>query len=269
MKKYILALAVFPLLLAATVPATLNAQIGYARGQDVSPTYDGWEQNADGSYTMYFGYFNRNNQEALDVPIGPDNNIDGGDRGQPTHFYPDRKWWVFKVVVPKDWPKDKRVVWTLTTHGKTNQAKGWLQLEWEVDRGVIAKNAARDPSLMTAGSNERDVDRQNLFPVVKGSAPQTISLSDTLTLTATATDDGRPKPIEGGSTPEGVRIRWLQYRGPAGVRIDPEIMPNRVYGKPVTFESKVKFTVPGTYQFRALASDGELFSTNDVTVTVK
>jgi hypothetical protein len=269
MKKYVFVVSLLPLLIAAAIPATASAQFGYSKGQDVSPTYDGWQQNADGSYTMYFGYYNRNIQEQLDVPIGPDNNIDGGDLGQPTHFYPDRKWWVFSVVVPKDWPKDRRLVWTLTTNGKTNQAKGWLQPEWEVDRGVIAKNAARDPSLMTAGTNERDIDRQNVAPMITGSPLQTIGLADTLTLTATATDDGRPKPVTDGRTPEGLRLRWLQYRGPATVRLDPEIMNGRIYGKPATFETKVKFTIPGTYVFRVIASDGELFSTYDVNVTVR
>src|SRR5262245_1462127 len=177
MKKYLLAVASLVFLLTAAVPATVNAQIAYSRGQDISPTFDGWEQNADGSYTLHFGYFNRNSQEEINVPIGPDNNIDGGDRGQPTHFYPDRKWWAFNVVVPKDWPKDRRLVWTLTTRGKTNQAKGWLQSEWEVDKGVIAKNAARDPSLMTAGTNERDIDHENQAPKVTGSSAQTINLS--------------------------------------------------------------------------------------------
>ena len=272
MKKCILAAACSALLLAFTVPGTVNAQTVYARGQDVSPTYDGWEKNADGSYTLYFGYFNRNSEEEVNVPIGPDNNIDpGGDRGQPTHFYPDKKWWVFKVVVPKDWPKDRRVVWTLTTHGRTNQAKGWLQQEWEVDRGVIAKNAARDPSLMTAGTNERDIDPDNLPPKMTGSPAQTINLSDTPALTATATDDGLPKPVSGskGSPPDGVRIRWILYRGPANVRFDPDIMSQRIYGKPATLETKVKFTVPGAYRLRAIASDGEWFSTYDVDVTVR
>ena len=79
-------------------------------------------------------------------------------------------------LFPKDWPKDRRLVWTLTTHGITNQAKGWLQAEWEVDKGVIAKNAARDPSLMTAGTNERDIDHQNVAPAIAAIPPQTINL---------------------------------------------------------------------------------------------
>src|SRR5207244_457205 len=60
-----------------------------SRGRDVTPAYEGWRRNPDGTFTMYFGYMNRNYDEELDIPIGPDNNVDpGGDRGQPTHFYP-------------------------------------------------------------------------------------------------------------------------------------------------------------------------------------
>jgi hypothetical protein len=272
MKKYVLlALACSALLLDGTVRPGVDAQT-YARGQDISPTFDGWRQNSDGTYTFYFGYYNRNSEQEFDIPVGPDNNFDvGGDRGQPTHFYPARKWWVFRTVVPADWPKDRRLVWTLTALGKTSQAKGWLQPEWEVDTDLIAKNAARDPSLMTSGTNEVDLDHQNDPPTITGVAAHTISVADTLTLRATATDDGRPKPVadSGGRLQQGVRMRWILYRGAGGVRFDPDIMSQRVYGKPATLESKVRFNTPGAYRLRAIASDGQAFSTYDVDVTVK
>jgi len=276
MKKCMLAIASSALLLAGPVHPRVDpgvaAQTGYARGQDVSPTFDGWEQNADGSYTFYFGYFNRNSAEELDVPVGPENNFDlGGDRGQPTHFYASRKWWVFKTVVPADWPKDRRLVWTLTTHGKTNQAKAWLQPEWEVDKELISKNAARDPSLMTNATNELDLDHENRPPSMTGSSAQTIKVSDALTLSATATDDGRPKPVPDptGRLQQGVRVRWILYRGAGKVQLQPDIMGQRLYGKPATLETKVSFASPGAYRFRAIASDGQAFSTYDVDVTVK
>jgi hypothetical protein len=269
MKKCMLAVVCSAFLLTATVSTNLSAQVTYARGQDVSPTYDGWEPNPDGSSTLHFGYFNRNTEEELDVPIGPENNIEpGGDRGQPTHFYTNRKWWVFKVVVPKDWPKEQRVVWTLTTHGKTSQAKGWLQPEWEVDRGVMAKNAVRDPFLMSTPSG--DIDFENLPPVLSGPGALSIPLGETLTLTATATDDGRPKPLsETGNRAQGVRVRWILFRGAGKVQIDPDIMSTRVYGKPATLTTKVTFASRGAYRLRAIANDGQLFATYDVDVTVR
>src|SRR5215831_20511449 len=201
-------------LLGATVAA--GAQARFARGQDVSPTYDGWERNGDGSYTLHFGYFNRNTEEEFDVPVGPDNTFDlgNGDQGQPTHFYPGRKWWVFNVVVPKDWPKDKRVVWTLTTHGITNQAKGWLQSEWEMDKGVIFQNSNRDPFLMFVGGEDTDVDHDNLPPAMTGSPAKTVKVGESVPLSVTATDDGLPKPLPSGRRPQGLRVRWIMYRAP-------------------------------------------------------
>ena len=104
-----------------------------------------------------------------------------------------------------------------------------------------------------------------------GSTAQTINVSDTLTLTATATDDGRPKPVPDpeGRLQQGVRVRWIVYRGAGKVRIDPDIMSGVVHGKPATLEAKVRFTAPGAYRLRAIASDGQAFSTCDVDVTVK
>jgi hypothetical protein len=255
-------------LLACALGGTLVAQIKYARGQDVSPTFNGWKTNSDGTYTLYFGYFNRNSEEEVDIPIGTENSFDlpNIDQGQPTHFYPAPRWWVFGVVVPKDWPKDKRVVWTLISRGRTNVAKGWLEPEWEVDQGIISKNSPRDSMLMTTGIG--DVDFENTPPSITGSRAQTIKLGETLTLTATATDDGRPKPIA-DRRPQGVRIRWIVYRGSGKVRFDPDIMSQRVYGMPATFQTKVSFNAPGAYRLRAIASDGQLTSAYDVDVTVQ
>jgi len=209
---------------------------------------------------MYFGYYNRNSEEAVDVPIGPENTFDlgNGDQGQPTHFYPGRRWWVFKVVVPKDWPRDKRLVWTLTNKGRTNLAKGWLQPEWEVDNLLISKDAA-DPFL---GVDRGNPDVVSDPPAVTGGGPQTITLPATATLTATASGG---RVVRSGVTVSALRIRWILYRGPGKVQFDPDVAP-AVAGKPVT--SKVSFSVPGNYRIREIASDGALFSTYDVDVTV-
>jgi hypothetical protein len=65
----------------------------------------------------------------------------------------------------------------------------------------------------------------------------------------------------------GVSIKWIQYRGPGKVTFDPPISPV-VHGQPVTFASKASFGSPGTYVLRAIAFDGQLFTTSDVTVIV-
>ena len=89
-------------------------------GQSVTPAFEGWFANADGTYSILYGYFNRNMKQELDIPIGPDNKIEpaGPDRGQPTHFLTRRQWGIFTVTVPKDFGSQK-VSWTISTNGVT------------------------------------------------------------------------------------------------------------------------------------------------------
>ena len=66
---------------AAELPLPLKS----ARGGTVTPSFEGWYRNPDGSFTLSFGYFNRNTEEIVEIPIGPDNFIEPGDpdQGQP------------------------------------------------------------------------------------------------------------------------------------------------------------------------------------------
>src|SRR5712671_827973 len=99
---------------AQTLPPTYIPQEKFARGQDVVPSYDGFLRNADGTFTMVFGYMNRNYEEEIALPAGPDNKLEPGlpDQGQPTWFLPRRHAWVFRVKVPADWG-NKELVWTI------------------------------------------------------------------------------------------------------------------------------------------------------------
>lgn len=273
--------AICALALALIVVAAPNArtQMRYARGQNVAPAFEGWERNPDGTFNMVFGYLNRNYEEEVDIPIGPNNRVDlgGDDRGQPTHFYPRRQRFIFKVVVPKDWDKNRKVAWTLTSRGRTDVAKGWLQPEWELSPGVFSEN--------TGGGV---LEEGNQPPSITGSPAQTVTLSSPVTLTVSATDDGIPKPPlrrsnAATATPdpapanpdintrtrrtEGLRIRWIQYRGPGKVTFDPDSVP-AVYGKPVELTTNVSVSAPGTYLLRAIASDGQLQSIHEITLTV-
>ncbi len=248
-----------------------SAQVQYARGQNVAPIFEGWEHNQDGTYSMVFGYLNRNYEEEVDIPIGAENSftLKGetfGDKGQPTHFYPRRQRFLFKVVVPADWNKEEKVVWTLTSHGRTDQAKGWLQPEWELSPDVIVEN-------MEGGV--RDPDNQP--PTITVGPAVTVTLPSVATLTASATDDGLPRPYRRNASnaaraaeprrPGGVDIKWIQYRGPGKVTFDPASSAV-LHGEPVHLTSKASFSAPGTYVLRAIAFDGQLFTTKDVTVTV-
>ena len=90
------------------------------RGASITPAYEGWFRNPDGSYSLLIGYYNRNRAEALDIPVGPNNRIEPGpiDQGQPTHFAVGRNWGVFVIKVPADFGTNT-VTWTIVSNGET------------------------------------------------------------------------------------------------------------------------------------------------------
>ena len=86
----------------------------------MTPAFEGWYQNPNGTYSLSFGYYNRNFEEELDIPIGPSNRLEPGDpnQGQPRHFLQGRNPAAFAVTLPADFG-DETLVWTLVVRGQT------------------------------------------------------------------------------------------------------------------------------------------------------
>ncbi len=229
-------LATLPLL--AQTPASQLVTVRHATGQPVAPAYEGFDINDDGSYNMWFGYMNRNYEEEVDVPVGPENAIEpGGDRGQPTHFVTRRHKDVFSVRVPKDFGK-QTLTWTLIVHGQTQKIIATLNPVWQIDR-----------LRTTRGGNSEKIS-SNLPPVVSlQSAAATLAAPGSTTLTVSATDDGLPKR-RGESV--GMTVLWAKYRGPGTVTFSaPDA--KLAGGKAVTSAS---FSEPGEYVLQAVVDDG-------------
>ena len=216
-------LAALVLLTGAAAP---EAQT-YSRGQNASPAFEGWEKNDDGSFNFVFGYMNRNWEEELTVPIGPDNSIEPGgpDRGQPTRFLPRRNRFVFRVRVPKDWG-DKELVWTLTTKGKTEKAFATLRQDYYIDDVVMAS----ETGALGAGTSSPEI-RANKRPTVRidGEKKRTIKVGEPLSLAAWAMDDGVPKPRSAGSAAATARaLAALANASPNAPRNPAYIPPSRI-----------------------------------------
>src|SRR4029453_2879429 len=93
---------------------------------------------------LVFGYFNRNWEETVFIPVGPDNHIEGGpDRGQPTVFTARRERHKFEGVVPKDFGTKDRL-WTLTPRRKTEKAYGALVTQEVLSRKMVLANVQRE-----------------------------------------------------------------------------------------------------------------------------
>jgi hypothetical protein len=183
-----------------------NAQLSYTQGETISPAYEGFELNPDGSYNLMFGYMNKNWEEELDVPVGPDNyfsftspgglddltlgayDASAADMGQPTHFLPRRNRHTFRVHVPAD-VGDQELVWTLTTQGEIKRAFASLRQDLLVDNMVIAS----ETGALGAGSSSPE-SRSNVAPVVamEGDVVIEARVGQPVTLVARVTDDGLP-----------------------------------------------------------------------------
>ena len=282
-------------LVVTNLTATNSQQLVYLSGQTVAPAFEGWEQNSDGSYNMVFGYFNRNLDEHVHVPIGPNNNIEpaGPDHGQPTYFFPRRNRFFFKVRVPADFG-DKELVWTLTTQGETEKAYATLIPEYIIDKQL---------PMLDVGNFGRDPEGRELLneaPTVEleGSLERHIRVGESLNLAASAADDdmpevkpapqGRPGSPRSRSNALGLRVAWHVYRGdgskvnfdPPQFKIYPDYRLNSnspwspgweppVLPEHRRFPVTVKFTEPGNYVVRVLAHDGGLTDHRDVSVTVR
>jgi len=136
--RYLATLLASWTLVWATLP--VNGQSGqlpmeplHTSGQSVTAAYEGWFKNDDGSFSMLFGYFNRNLKEELDIPVGDDNRFEPGapDQGQPTHFLPRRQWGVFTVTVPQNFGTEK-LTWTLVANGQATAVPAHLDARWEI-----------------------------------------------------------------------------------------------------------------------------------------
>src|SRR5581483_9953651 len=215
-------------LLAAPLHAQ-QVQLRHWSGQAVAPVYEGFDANPDGSFNMWFGYMNRNYEEILDIPLGPDNRFEpGGDRGQPTHFEIRRHKDVFRVVVPKDFG-DQKLVWFLSAHGRTEQVAGSLNPVWMIDRNRT-----------TRGGNSEQIN-SNTPPVVRVEpAEQALDHPGPVTLTISATDDGLPAR---SGRPAGMTASWAKYRGLGPVAFAP-VQTKLVDGHATT---AVTFNAPGEY----------------------
>jgi hypothetical protein len=281
-----------------------DTSISYTRGQSVVPVYHGFLPNADGTFDLFFSYVNRNWQEELDIPVGPNNSITpepfGPDAGQPTHFLPRINRWVFSVRVPKDFG-NKEIVWTLTAHGQTNRAYASLNPGYEIDEFLIqhefgnSLRGRKPPTLKVDGERTRTVKVGQPVPLVavamdpnppipgrRGGGPNQEGVRRSGAELA-------PGPIGGDfvrGTARGLYLGWHVYRGDASrVRFDPPV-PFKMWedqrgGSPWApgwqpppvpagnrWVHNVTFTEPGTYVVRATARDGFWFAHENITFTV-
>src|SRR5579864_6899980 len=267
MRAWRATLIVFCLITGMGCPALVRAQglpaePRHDSGQGVTGAFEGWFKNQDGSFNLLFGYYNRNQKQDLEIPVGANNRIepDGPDQGQPTHFLPGRQWGVFTITVPADFG-NKKLTWTLISNGQTLSVPGSLNPLWEI-------NAFKEP---TTG-NTPPVIKFGGSASMQGPRPATTALAASvgkpLMLTLSVSDDAT-MPLIGSAgmnqpkTPP-VTVTWSKYRGP-GLVTFTDTAPAVDFGSKGKVQPGVAvsgsastsatFSEPGDYVILVVAND--------------
>ena len=230
-------------------------------GASITAAYEGWFDNADGSHNFLIGYLNRNYNQSVDVPIGPNNTMgpNGPDLGQPTHFLPGRQTGVFMVTVPKEFGPKERVTWSITVNGQTTSIPFWMNPDYQVS-----------PFADIAVGNKPPVIRFDATgPAIQGptvtlakAIPRTATVSAGISLPVWASDDA--KYSSGSNAPQRnppppVILHWSKYRGPGDVTFDKRPPVFEKMDGPAAFQGKAtvnaKFSAPGEYVLHVTAED--------------
>jgi hypothetical protein len=229
-----------------------------AAGLVVSPVYEGWYE-VDGITHVLFGYYNRNIEQIVDVPVGPQNQVAPGpaDQGQPTRFFPGMSYGVFAVALPKGQPKTE-VTWTLTANGQT------MSIPASLDPLYLISPQREDGSAHP-GNTPPVVKFDPAGPAAQGPrgivASRTATVGRPLMLDVRVTDDGLPPRRPGTRPPAAIRslhlgawgmaLSWQVYRGSGAVQFSSET-PEVEQG---TARTTVTFSEPGEYTLHLLAID--------------
>jgi hypothetical protein len=237
---------------------SLPLEPAHESGTSVTGAFEGWFKNSDGSFSLLLGYYNRNQKQEVDVPIGPQNRIEPGgpDRGQPTHFLPGRSWGLFAIRVPADFG-DNKLTWTIVANGQTTVIPAGLKPDYEISPFVEAAVGNTPPVLSFAETG----------PTVQGplalTVERTAKRGTPLTLTVWVSDDAKFTTSSGArpkTAPPPVTLHWIKYRGSGAVAFSKDRPEVEKLDRPgAAFSGKasttVTFSEPGDYILHVTAND--------------
>jgi hypothetical protein len=163
------------------------------RGEAVFAAFEGWGPTKDGREVLLFGYYNRNREQIIDIPLGPNNTIEPGgpDLGQPTYFLSGRQYGQFAIEIPKDFG-NKRYIWTIVANGQKTQVNGWRNPPYWID---FYRNTANGNETPIVRLTENGPALQG--PVVGWSQTLTGTVNQPVTLNAWVSD----KPADQSEAP--------------------------------------------------------------------
>jgi hypothetical protein len=237
--------------------STLTLEPTHQSGAGITGGLEGWFKNPDGTFSFLLGYYNRNEKQELDIPIGPNNHIDPGgpDQGQPTHFLIGRQWGLFVVKVPADFG-DKKLTWTLVANGKTAAIPLALKPDYEVSpfREVAVGNTPPVLSFEEKGASVQGPQGLTTERTARVGTPLSLTVWVSDDMKFTNSSSSKPKNM-----PPPVTLTWTKYRGPGTVVFSKEKLDAEKIPGSAPFNGKATVTAtfnePGDYMLHVSAND--------------
>jgi hypothetical protein len=233
----------------------------------VIPLFDGWFAKPDGTADLCFGYFNLNIEEALEIPIGPDNYItpERYNGVQPTFFhelpgYAERHYCWFTVNVPKG--STERVTWHLRRNLNTYSVPAhsesyYYQMDdifFPTDRGDPGGSMSPILKFTAPVSSPEGIGRGNpvrISTTAKVGTPITLTLS---VMQPTAQQYPVVAPYTG--EPKAFTVYWWKYTGPLGAVVTFSLDEQRLTAEQHSATTTATFPEPGRYVLLGQAMNG-------------
>jgi hypothetical protein len=238
-------------------------------GGSITPAFEGWYDNADGTHTFLVGYYSRNTEAEIDVPIGPNNHFNAGeaDMGQPTHFLTGRRYGMFTITVPKEFPKQQKILWTLAVNGVTTTIPFHMSPDYNISPFKSSEQGPTGEYNLPPSLRFEPRGPSLVGPVANAprAIVRTAPLPEALAFELWADDDARY--TSGANTPmrkspPPVTLTLSKYRGPGDVTFGSTHPPMETLkgGKPdEPYSGKasttVTFSEPGDYMLHVTAND--------------
>jgi len=230
-------------------------------GSSITPAFEGWFDNPDGTHSFLIGYLNRNSQQEIDIPLGPDNRIEPGgpDMGQPTHFLPGRQFGMFLITVPKAFTAEQRLTWTIVANGQSMSVPFRMNPDYVVSPFSDIAVGNTPPVLRF---DEKGASFQGPRALPGNASVLTATTTAPLPLRVWATDDakytsGTNAPLRSETPP--VTLIWSKYRGPGTVKFDKSSPPLENISGTGAFNGRstttASFSEPGEYMLHVTGND--------------
>ena len=182
-------------------------------GLPIVPIMEGWWSNEDGTYTISFGYLNRNRQD-LEIPIGERNSLEPAQFNgmQPTAFLAGRHHGVFTVTLPAG-SSNPEVWWTIDTNGQKTRTPGRIvSTAYQLDYNPRPHGTV--PPLLRL---EEEGETGQYPAGIVASRPETVKVGELLTLAAHVEDPSVRDPNDYRfAEPPDVTVTWFKHQGPPG-----------------------------------------------------